>query len=227
MNRTDLDHSFARMRSDTSSEMMLKRLFDLIAALLGLLILLPVLAVIAVAVRLSSRGPVLFRQTRVGLCGRDFVLLKFRTMTVRAGSEAGTFDAGDTSRVTRIGRYLRVTKLDELPQLWNVVVSDMSLVGPRPEVRKWVEAYPERWAVVHAVRPGITDPAAIVFYHEEKLLTASADPERMYRERILPRKLDLYEAYIRTRSFWGDFVILWWTFAAIIGVGPTAETELA
>ena len=163
----------------------------------------------------------------MGLCGRDFVLLKFRTMTVRAGSEAGTFDAGDTSRVTRIGRYLRATKLDELPQLWNVVVNDMSLVGPRPEVRKWVEAYPERWAVVHAVRPGITDPAAIVFRHEEKLLAASTDPERMYRERILPCKLDLYEAYIRTRSFWGDFVILWRTFAAVIGVGPTAETELA
>jgi len=215
------------MRSDTSSEMMLKRLFDLIAALLGLLILLPVLAVVAVAVRLSSRGPVLFRQTRVGLCGRNFVLLKFRTMTVRAGSEAGTFDAGDTSRVTRIGRYLRVTKLDELPQLWNVVVSDMSLVGPRPEVRKWVEAYPERWAVVHVVRPGITDPAAIVFRHEEKLLAATADPERMYGERILPRKLELYEAYVRTRSFWGDFVILWRTFAAVIGVGPPAETELA
>ena len=147
-------------------------------------------------------------------------------MTVRAGSEAGTFDAGDTSRITRVGRYLRVTKLDELPQHWNVV-ADMLLVGPRPEVRKWVEAYPERWAVVHAIRPGITDRAAIVFRHGEELLTASADPERMYCERILPRKLDMYGAYVRTRSSWGDLVILWRTFAAVIGVGPAAETELA
>ena len=143
-------------------------------------------------------------------------------MTVRAGSEAGTFDAGDTSRITRVGRYLRVTKLDELPQHWSVVVADMSLVGPRPEVRKWVEAYPERWAVVHAIRPGITDRAAIVFRHGEELLAASADPER-----ILPRKLDLYGAYVRARSFWGDFVIQWRTFAAVIGVEPAAEAELA
>jgi len=120
---------------------MLKRMFDLVAALLGLLVLSPLLLIIALAVRLSSPGPALFRQTRVGRGGADFTLYKFRTMTVREGSKRGGFDAGDTSRVTRIGGFLRATKLDELPQLWNVLWGDMALVGPRPEVRKWVEDY--------------------------------------------------------------------------------------
>ena len=123
-------------------------------------------------------------------------------------SESGAFDVGDTSRVTAVGRFLRKTKLDELPQLWNVLRGDMSLVGPRPEVRKWVEAYPERWAKVLTVRPGITDPASIAFRNEEELLTAAPDPENYYRNVILPRKLALYEQYVATRSFWGDVGIL-------------------
>ena len=200
---------------------MLKRLFDLVAALLGLLVLTPLLLIIALAIRLSSRGPALFWQTRVGRGGVDFVLYKFRSMTVREGSERGGFDAGDLSRITRIGRFLRATKLDELPQLWNVVRGDMALVGPRPEVRKWVDVNPDRWAIIHAIRPGITDPAAILYRDEEKILASAADPERLYREQILPRKLGLYAEYARTRTFWGDLKILGRTATAIILGAPS------
>ncbi len=199
---------------------MLKRSLDIVVALVGLIALLPALAIIAILVRRNSPGQVLFRQTRVGFQGNDFILLKFRTMTVRSGSETGAFDAGDGSRVTKIGRFLRATKLDELPQLWNVIRGDMAIVGPRPEVRKWVEVNPERWAIVHAIRPGITDPAAILYRDEEKILAGVADPERLYREQILPRKLDLYEEYVRTRTFWGDLKILGQTAIAIIAGAP-------
>ena len=212
--------SVRRSRETFRGGLSLKRVFDAVIALLGLLVLLPVLAAIALAVRLSSPGPGLFRQARVGLEGVEFLLLKFRTMTVRPGSEKGAFDAGDASRVTKVGRFLRATKLDELPQLWNVIRGDMALVGPRPEVRRWVEVNPERWAIVHAVRPGITDPAAILYRDEEKILASVPDPERLYREQILPRKLDLYEEYVRTRTFWGDLKILGQTAIAIIAGAP-------
>jgi lipopolysaccharide/colanic/teichoic acid biosynthesis glycosyltransferase len=204
-----------------------RRAFDLAAGLLGLLALLPLLVAIAIVVRLSSPGPALFRQVRVGRGGRDFVLYKFRTMTVRAGSERGSFDAGDQSRVTGVGQLLRATKLDELPQLWNVLRGDMAFVGPRPEVRRWVEVYPERWAVVHTVRPGITDPAAIAYRHEERILAATPDPESLYRNEILPRKLNLYEQYIATRHLIGDFVILFRTAEALVRRHPGSGDDSA
>lgn len=193
-----------------------KRALDLVCALIGLLVLSPVLLLIAIAVRASDGGRVLFRQTRVGTHGGDFTLLKFRTMRQMVAAEKGAFDAGNVSRVTPLGRLLRRTKLDELPQLWNVLRGDMSLVGPRPEVRKWVDAYPERWAFVHTVRPGITDPASIAYRNEEETLAASPDPERCYREEILPRKLDLYEEYVRTRTFWGDLGIILKTLWVVV-----------
>jgi len=140
-------------------------------------------------------------------------------MTVRPGAEHGSFDPGSAARVTGIGWFLRSWKLDELPQLWNVVRGDMSLVGPRPEVRKWVEAYSDRWARVLTVRPGITDPASIRFRNEEDLLAKSADPEQTYRNKILPIKLDLYEEYIATRSFLGDMVVIVQTALAVFGIG--------
>lgn len=186
----------------------MSRALDLVVAGLGLCLLSPLLAILAVAIVIGSGRPVLFRQTRVGLGGRDFVMWKFRTMRVLKGAEAGRFDAGGSSRVTAIGGWLRRTKLDELPQLWNVLRGDMALVGPRPEVRRWVEAYPRRWERIHRVRPGITDPASIEFRHEESMLAEAADPEARYREEILPRKLDLYEAYVRSRSLGGDVQIL-------------------
>jgi lipopolysaccharide/colanic/teichoic acid biosynthesis glycosyltransferase len=152
---------------------------------------------------------------RVGLNNGDFELFKFRTMTVTPGSETGTFDIGDGSRVTSPGRVLRAWKLDELPQLWNVLRGDMSLVGPRPEVRKWVQSEPGRWSVVHSIRPGITDPAAIVFRHEERMLADAPDPEAVYRECILPRKLELYCEYVSTRTFRGDLWIMIRTMIAV------------
>lgn len=194
----------------------MKRAFDLTAASFGLLLLSPLLLLLALTVWAASGLPILFRHQRVGRRGQGFQLLKFRTMTVAPEAEQGSFEAGRPQRVTSIGRWLRRSKADELPQLWNVLRGDMSLVGPRPEVRHWVQVYPERWARVLSVRPGITDPASIVFRNEEEILAASADPEATYHDVILPQKLALYEDYVRHRSFWGDLVIICRTIAVVV-----------
>jgi lipopolysaccharide/colanic/teichoic acid biosynthesis glycosyltransferase len=194
---------------------LVKRAFDLTAASFGLLLLSPLLLLLALTVWAASGLPILFRHQRVGRRGQGFQLLKFRTMTVAPEAEQGSFEAGRPQRVTSIGRWLRRSKADELPQLWNVLRGDMSLVGPRPEVRRWVDAYPGRWSFVLAVRPGITDPASIRFRNEEEILAAAADPEVTYRDVILPQKLALYEDYVRQRSFWGDIAIILKTIAAV------------
>lgn len=186
----------------------MKRVVDFVLSAFGLIALSPLFLSIAVIVRLTSPGPAIFRQIRVGRNGRSFNMLKFRTMTVLQDAEKGSFEAGSPARVTRSGHVLRQTKLDELPQLWNVLKGDMALVGPRPEVRKWTLVYPERWAFVHTVRPGITDPAAIAFRNEENILAAADDPEKAYRLEVLPKKLDMYETYVKTRSFGGDLKII-------------------
>ena len=193
----------------------MKRTLDVTGSLAGLLLLGPLMLVLALGVLVSSGRPILFKQRRVGLKGSEFTLLKFRSMTVSKGAEQGSFDAGNTRRVTAFGRLLRSSKLDELPQLWNVLIGEMSLVGPRPEVKKWVQAYPDRWNRVLMLRPGITDPAAIEFRHEEELLATALDPERAYREQILPRKLDMYEAYLLERSFLGDLHLILDTVIAL------------
>lgn len=189
----------------------MKRLFDIVMSLIGGVILFPVLAIVALAVVLDSGWPVFFVQKRVGRGGLLFPMYKFRSMTVVKEAASGSFDAGDSSRVTRVGRWLRKSKIDELPQLWNVLVGDMSLVGPRPEVQKWVAVYPERWQVVHSVRPGITDNASIEFRNEEALLATSDAPETTYKEVVLPQKLALYENYVRQNSFLGDIRIIFKT----------------
>lgn len=194
----------------------MKRYVDLIFSTCGLIVLLPVFAVIAAMIHLSSPGPSIFRQLRVGRNGRSFTMLKFRTMTILQDAEKGIFEPGCYARVTRIGRVLRKTKLDELPQLWNVLKGDMALVGPRPEVRNWVKAYPEHWERILAVRPGITDPGALEFRNEEDILVAQSDPEEYYRNVILPRKLELYEEYLQSRSVWSDLAILLRTAWAVI-----------
>jgi len=194
----------------------MKRIVDFVLSALGLVVLSPLLLLIAVLVRLTSPGPAFFRQLRVGRNGRSFILLKFRTMTVLQDAEKGSLEVGSSARVTRVGRVLRKTKLDELPQLWNVLKGDMAMVGPRPEVRKWVDAYPDHWGRILTVRPGITDPGAIEFRNEEDILAAQSEPETYYRNVILPRKLDLYEEYVQTRSFWGDLWILLRTVWAVI-----------
>jgi lipopolysaccharide/colanic/teichoic acid biosynthesis glycosyltransferase len=137
-------------------------------------------------------------------------------MTVKKDAEKGAFDAGDSSRVTKVGRFLRKSKLDELPQLLNVLFGSMSFVGPRPEVEKWVHVYPERWKIVHSVKPGITDNASLEFRNEEEILAASLDKEKTYRDEILPRKLELYEAYVKKHSFLTDVEIILKTILSII-----------
>jgi lipopolysaccharide/colanic/teichoic acid biosynthesis glycosyltransferase len=193
---------------------MFKRAFDILFSTVGLILASPLYLVIAIVLVVADGFPVLFCQDRVGQHGRLFRIYKFRTMTVAKASNG--FEPGQKSRVTSVGRMLRKTKLDELPQLWNVFVGDMSFVGPRPEVPDWVAAYPDRWAAVHTVRPGITDPAAIEYRNEEELLAAAQDAKLAYRDVILPRKLDMYEAYVRRRTFLGDLRILFQTIAVVV-----------
>ena len=194
----------------------MKRLFDVCFALLGLFCLSPVYLCISVLILLKDGRPVFFRQERVGRNNKNFLLCKFRSMSVLKEAELGQFDAGSSSRVTTLGAALRKCKLDELPQLWNVIKGDMSLVGPRPEVRKWVEAYPERWNRVLKARPGITDPASIRFRNEEELLAESSDPDVEYYEVILPQKLSLYEDYVDKSSILSDLLIILKTVKIII-----------
>jgi lipopolysaccharide/colanic/teichoic acid biosynthesis glycosyltransferase len=196
--------------------MLTKRILDFIASLLGLLVLLPVLFVIAIFIKLSMPGPVFFIQKRIGQGGKEFCLLKFRTMMIKPKTLEGSFDAGDQSRITSLGKILRKTKLDEIPQLINVLKGEMSLVGPRPEVKKWTEVYSDQWAIVHRVKPGITDNASIEFRNEEELLAQSSNPEDTYRNVILPRKLQLYINYVNHHSFLGDLMIILRTIQTII-----------
>lgn len=194
----------------------MKRFLDVILSLVLIIVISPVFIGIALAIVINSGFPVFFIQQRVGINGKPFSILKFRTMTVLKEARLGSFDVGDSSRVTRVGQCLRRTKLDELPQLLNVFIGEMSFVGPRPEVRKWVEVYPERWQKVLKVRPGITDNASIEFRNEEEILKVSSNPQQTYRDEILPKKLDLYEGYIDNQSLIGDLKIIFKTFFSVI-----------
>lgn len=194
----------------------LKRVFDMAVSALALLLLWPLLAILAIAVRLESRGPAIFRQQRCGRGGRPFTIYKFRSMSTDPDAEGKGFEPGQRRRVTRVGALLRKSKLDELPQLFNVLKGDMSMVGPRPEVPKYVELYPERWAKALSIRPGLTDPASLEFRNEEDILAAAPDPEREYRESLLPRKLDLYESYVDKCGPSLDAKVLIHTFFAVL-----------
>ncbi|MCC2958996.1 sugar transferase [Massilia sp. IC2-278] len=194
---------------------MMKRAFDLTAAALGVLLLLPLLAAIALWVKFDSPGPVLFRQLRVGRGGQLFEILKFRTMAA-ATDPRRQLTVGRDPRITRAGHVLRKYKLDELPQLFNVVGGSMSLVGPRPEVPRYVACYPpDLRDLVLSVQPGVTDLAAILYKDESSILGQAADPERAYIETILPTKLEYYARYVRERSFWGDVRIIFRTLGAL------------
>jgi lipopolysaccharide/colanic/teichoic acid biosynthesis glycosyltransferase len=185
-----------------------KRILDILASTAGLILLSPLLAIIACRVKWTSRGPVCYRQVRVGKDGRPFRIVKFRSMVAHAsGNDSAITVAGDL-RVTAVGSFLRRYKLDELPQLWNVLRGEMSLVGPRPEVPFYVADYtPEQRAVLSA-RPGITDPATLVYRHEEQILAAQDDPENFYRTRVLPDKLARNSVYLQDITFTNDFRII-------------------
>jgi lipopolysaccharide/colanic/teichoic acid biosynthesis glycosyltransferase len=195
---------------------MAKRLFDLLLAAAGLLLLSPLMLAIAVAIRLDTPGPALFRQQRVGRGGRPFRIHKFRTMVADAPARGPGLTIGDDARITRVGRFLRAKRLDELPQLIDVLRGDMSLVGPRPELPRYVAHYPaalrER---VLAVRPGITDPSSLAYLDEAERLAAAADPEREYVEVILPAKLAAAADYADRASLATDLGVIWRTLRAI------------
>jgi len=197
--------------------MIAKRLFDLIFVVIGLFALSPVLFVITVLIRRDASGPILFKQDRVGLHGKLFKILKFRTMIVNAEKLGAKVTTGDDSRITKSGRWLRKYKLDELPQLFNILKGEMSLVGPRPEVPEFVAFYTEEQKkIVHSVLPGITDNASIEFRNENEILAGSDNPVRDYREKILPIKLELYKQYVKKRTLWLDFKIVIKTVVVIV-----------
>lgn len=193
---------------------MAKRLFDVLCAACGLLLLAPLLLLVALWVRLDSSGPALFCQTRVGRFGVPFTIHKFRTMRVEPGA---VITVGADPRITRAGRLLRASKLDELPQLWDVLRGAMSFVGPRPELARYVDLYPtDMRQRVLAVRPGITDPASLAFSHEAELLAAASDPEREYREVILPAKLRLSADYAARASLFTDLALILRTLSRVL-----------
>ena len=194
----------------------MKRAFDLTASLIGVAILLPLFVVVAVLIFFGDGWPVLFKQTRIGLNGAPFKVLKFRTMYKDAERAGQLTVSGRDPRITRSGYLLRKYKLDELPQLFNVIKGDMSLVGPRPEVPAYVELYTNDQKRVLSVKPGITDAASLEFINENELLADADDPQTYYKEVILPRKLRLQLNYVDQRSFMGDISIIVKTVVGII-----------
>lgn len=197
--------------------LMAKRLFDLLGACIALLLLAPLLLGVALAIRFDSPGSVFFRQQRVGRGGVLFSIHKFRTMRQDAPALGPPLTVGDDARITRIGHVLRHYRIDELPQFIDVLLGRMSLVGPRPEVPKFVAHYPAALkAKVLAVRPGITDPASLAHINEAALLAGAADPERAYIERILPAKLALQADYAARATLWSDLVVLGRTLRVLV-----------
>ncbi len=194
----------------------MKRFLDLLCSIVALVLLAPLWLLIALAIMLESRGGVLYRQSRVGRDNRDFTLYKFRTM--RTGSDKkGLLTVGDRdSRVTRVGYFLRKYKLDEFPQLINIIKGDMSIVGPRPEVRKYVDMYTPEQMKVLSVRPGLTDYASVRYVHESEILARSDNPEQTYINEVMPAKLVLNLEYIQHQSLKEDIKLIFQTFAAIV-----------
>ncbi len=190
---------------------MTKRLFDISASFFGLLLLSPLFLIVALCVGLTSRGGVFYVQTRVGRYGRDFRLYKFRSMRTGSDAKGLLTVGGKDGRITPVGYFIRKYKIDELPQLFNVLKGDMSLVGPRPEVRKYVALYNSEQMRVLSARPGITDPASIKYRNENDLLAQAGDPERFYVEKIMPDKLKINLEYMDNRSFFKDLSVIFRT----------------
>lgn len=199
-----------------------RRLLDIVVAFLALLLLSPLMGVLAIWIRLDSPGPALFRQARVGRGGRIFQMHKFRTMTVDAPTRGLPLTVGDDPRITRSGRWLRRRRLDELPQLWDVLRGEMALVGPRPEVPRYVAHYPPALKDrVLSLRPGLTDPSTLAALDEAAVLAAAVDPEREYIEVLLPRKLQVAADYAERASLRSDLGVLAQTLRRLLGGGRT------
>ena len=194
---------------------MLKRIFDIILSLFGLMILFPFMLIIAILIKLDSKGPVFFKQVRVTKNGREFKIFKYRTM--RVGSDKySQITVGKDNRITKVGAFLRKYKLDEIPQLINVLLGDMSLVGPRPEVPKYVALYTKEQKEILKVRAGITDYASIEFSDENDLLASEEDPEKAYIEKIMPKKIELNKKYLSEISILTDIKIILLTIKKIL-----------
>ena len=194
----------------------MKRIFDVVVSGLGLLVLSPLFLILVIWIKLDSKGPVFYRQVRVGLHNKDFRIFKFRSMRVGADKGSLVTIGGHDPRITRSGYFIRKFKLDELPQLINVFVGDMSLVGPRPEVRHYVNYWTPEQMHVLDVRPGITDPASIKFRNENELMEKAEDPEKYYIEVIMQEKIKLYLDYVDNHTFWGDIGLIFKTFWAVV-----------
>lgn len=194
----------------------MKRLFDIVASGLGLIVLSPLFLILAIWIKLDSKGPVFYRQVRVGYKNKDFRIFKFRSMRVGADKGSLVTIGGRDPRVTKSGYWIRKFKLDELPQLINVFIGNMSLVGPRPEVRHYVDYWTQEQIHVLDVRPGITDPASIKFRNENELMEKAEDPEKYYIEVIMQEKIKLYLEYVEKHSFFYDLGLIFKTFFVII-----------
>ena len=196
--------------------MIIQRLFDIIASLIGIIILSPVLLLISLFIVFESGFPILYRQKRVGKDNKDFFLLKFRSMN-NGADKKGLLTIGEKdSRITRVGYYLRKYKLDELPQLLNVLTGNMSIVGPRPEVRKYVDLYSDDQKKVLSVKPGITDYASMEYTNENEILAKSTEPEQLYIQEVMPKKLFLNQKYIQEMGLMTDIKIVFRTISKII-----------
>ena len=190
----------------------MKRILDIVVSLIGLICLLPLLLLVAVLTKLDSTGPIFFRQERMGMRFRPFQILKFRTMVQDSSSRGQSITVGDDPRITRVGRFLRKTKIDELPQLINVLRGEMTFVGPRPEVPQYVELFRQDYEEILKIRPGITDLASIRYRDEAALLGNSENPEQEYVTRVLPDKINLGKEYIRRSSMFFDLTVILKTF---------------
>lgn len=200
-----------------SASDMPKLILETSLSLLGIILLAPLFVIISILIKLDSKGPVLFLQERIGLNGRKFKIFKFRTMQVVQASDSLKITVGRDSRITKIGNILRKYKLDELPQLFNVLLCDMSLVGPRPEVAEYVNYYSQyNKDTVLSIRPGITDLASIMFRNETELLSKEQNPQSAYIKKILPRKLRYCRFYVKKQSLCLDIKIIYMTFVAVI-----------
>jgi len=194
----------------------MKYLFDLFFTSLGLLLLLPFFAVVAICIKIESSGPVIFSQKRVGRNLKTFSLYKFRTMVIDAHHKGLLITAGGDPRVTKVGKFLRKTKIDELPQLWNVIKGDMSLVGPRPEVEKYVNEYKKDYEEILKVRPGITDIASMTYRDEESFLRDKKNPEEYYIRFLLPEKINLAKEYVKRASLVYDLKLILITLCKLV-----------
>ncbi len=194
-----------------------KRLFDLAVAFPAFFLLSPLFLLTALAVRLETPGAPFFRQERVGRDGRLFRMVKFRSMRSNADGSGSLITVGGDSRITRIGRMLRLFKIDELPQFFNVITGDMTIVGPRPEVGRYVRLYTEEQRAILAFRPGITDPASLAYRRESEMLAATPRPERLYTERIMGEKIAISLRYARTSSVGSDLKVIIGTVRGILG----------